>query len=242
LVGKFLDLLLLFLVNQKAGNGPSFWMHARQSWQESTLHISLDLPDFRRRLNHELERERQSQKEDLGRKRNMRNRIALGPLTGFIFSLIAACANAQPPEPFGGRGIVDNYSSPPGWFGASVASNSESKEAPPWFGGSGSIRSARAHEMENRPRWLGPLFSRTESDEPSVFQKANERSRDFWNRTRHWTQEKNETFKNRTHEAWENLSRGLRPSSESQPDTLPAPYGAPLRMAENPDSTPLDRF
>lgn len=160
---------------------------------------------------------------------------------GFWF--LSSPVTAQGVAPFAGRGIEENQGSAPNWFGSSGSNaTAEKSNSPGWFG-QGILRSARPGEVENRPGLFGSLFQRP-SNEPGLMQRATDKSREMVERTRNWAAEKNESIKMRTTQTWDNLTAGLRPTWDNPQgkEPMPAPFGAPDRMAENPNSVKTEKF
>ncbi len=154
--------------------------------------------------------------------------------SGFMLSMIAAASLVQAQDfvPFGGRGIPDNNPIP--YSNRAIKKADEPGDSQPFrlFGGQGVMRPAKPREIEDRPRWLGSMFPEHDPDQPNFFERSSQRSREFWGRTKTWTQDQNQQFRERTAESWENLTRGLRPSQTAPP---PAASNGPIRTAENPD-------
>lgn len=170
-------------------------------------------------------------------------KLFLIPVAGALLGLFTSQGFAQFSNPFPGRGMKDADSAPPAWFGSKAAPAEESAGSPSWFAGQGTtMRAARANEMEDRPRLFGPWFKRPESSEPSLMQRANDRTRDWWYRTRDWASERNDALRNRTSEGWNNLKRGLRPGAEPDSNQMTTPYP---RTTDAPDElyeTRPDRY
>jgi hypothetical protein len=159
-------------------------------------------------------------------------------------SCFTSAADGQGLSPFQGRGIKETQGSAPNWFGNSaktVQSPEQTSEPRSWFG-QGIMRPARPGEMEQRPALFGNLFQRPDANEPGMMQKASDRSREMWERTRSWAADRNEAFRNRASQNWETLTSGLRPAAAEDRSAAPEPFRSPLRSAEKPDATKTERF
>jgi hypothetical protein len=157
--------------------------------------------------------------------------IGLVSLMGVL--MLSSSAGAQVVSPFANRGVREDQGSAPNWFGSlGTTTTAEKSETTGWFG-QGILRSARPGEVENRPGMFSSLFQRS-SDQPSLMQRANDRSRELVERTRNWAAEKNEAIKTRTSETWDTLTQGIRPTweKENKKESLPAPLDGSNRVAD----------
>jgi hypothetical protein len=163
-------------------------------------------------------------------------------LLGLIGSgILESAALGQDIAPFKGRGMKQKPAAAPDWFGSS-REQQPLENSNGWFG-QGIMRPARPSEMEDRPRILGSLFQRPETSEPSLIQRASDRSREMWDRTREWAADRNEAFKSRASDAWNNLTGGfLRPMGGTNEQIAPESFKGPLRTSEKPDTNKSERF
>jgi hypothetical protein len=169
-------------------------------------------------------------------------------------------AAAQRPQLFGGRGIVSPDDADAGeetgmhWPRLSDFTmgdrDAEARSSLFRYGGTGKglgsmFRRDETETGESRGSFLNFLSQRDPSA-PNLFHQLGDRSRNLMQRTTNWAHERNQSFREKTFDTWDSMTKNLLPTPRRAVDAQAVPYEQaaqpPLRTAEQFNVTPSDRY